>query len=110
VLVNLIQNAAEAMKNGGHVAVRASRFPDGGGVILAVADDGPGIPDADHERIFQPFFTTKFTGTGLGLAITRSLVEQHGGRIDLDSEPGRGTTFFVVLPDRDAAAVTPRET
>jgi signal transduction histidine kinase len=112
VLVNLIQNAAEAMRtrNGGRVTVRASRFPDGGGVILAVADDGPGILDADRERIFQPFFTTKFTGTGLGLAITRSLVEQHGGRIDLDSEPGRGTTFFVVLPDREAASSAPQET
>ena len=103
VLVNLVQNAAEAMKTGGHVSVRASRFPEGGGVVLAVADDGPGMPEAVRDRIFQPFFTTKFTGTGLGLAITRSLVEQHGGQIDVDSEPGRGTTFFVVLPDRDAA-------
>jgi two-component system, sporulation sensor kinase E len=107
VLVNLIQNAAEAMKSGGHVSVRASRFPEGGGVVIAVVDDGPGMTESVRERIFQPFFTTKFTGTGLGLAITRSLVEQHGGRIDVDSELGRGTTFFVMLPDRDAPPPAP---
>jgi signal transduction histidine kinase len=104
VLVNLIQNAAEAVSEGGHVTVRASPFPDDAGVILAVVDDGPGIAADVRERLFQPFFTTKFTGTGLGLAITRSLVEQHRGRIEVDSEPGRGSTFYVVLPEQPAAA------
>ncbi len=100
VLVNLIQNAAEAMRDGGRVTVRASRFPAGTGVVLAVADDGPGIAAEDVDRIFQPFFTTKFTGTGLGLAISRSLVEQHGGRVEVDSVPGKGTTMYVFLPER----------
>jgi signal transduction histidine kinase len=100
ILVNLIQNAAEAMKHGGRVAVRATRLASSGGVVLAVEDDGPGIAQTDLARIFEPFYTTKFTGTGLGLAIARSLVEQHGGTLEVDSELGKGTTFFVVLPDR----------
>ena len=79
--------------------LRASRFPEGEGIVITVADDGPGMSAEVRDRIFEPFFSTKFTGTGLGLAITRSLVAQHGGRLDCDSEPGRGTTFFVMLPE-----------
>jgi len=100
VLVNLIHNAAEAMNGSGHIRVRASRFPDGRGVVVSVGDDGPGIPSENLARIFQPFFTTKYTGTGLGLAISKSIVEQHGGRIEVDSEPNRGTTMYVFLPER----------
>jgi len=106
VLLNLVQNAGEAMaENGGHVKLRASAMPDGLGAILAVEDDGPGIPREDLDRLFEPFFTTKFTGTGLGLAISKAVVEQHGGRIEVDSEPGRGTTFFVFLPAAAPAGV-----
>ena len=112
VLVNLIQNAAEAMpETGGHVTVRATAFPAAGSVVVAVEDDGPGI-GADHlARLFEPFFTTKFSGTGLGLAISKSIVEQHGGRIEVSSEPGRGTTFLLVLPEERAVTskVTPEE-
>ncbi len=99
VLINLIQNAAEAMENGGNIVVRLGSFPDtGDGLILAVEDDGPGIPEGVQGKICEPFFTTKFSGTGLGLAITKGLVEQHGGTLELDSTPGRGTTFYVLLP------------
>ncbi len=98
VLVNLIQNAEQAMRDGGSAAVRASRFPDGEGVVIAVSDSGPGISRENQERIFQPFFTTKFTGTGLGLAISNSIIEQHGGRIEVDSAEGSGTTMYVFLP------------
>jgi signal transduction histidine kinase len=99
VLVNLIQNAGEAMgEKGGHVTVRASALPSDDGIVLVVEDDGPGISRGDLEHLFEPFFTTKFTGTGLGLTISKGLIEQHGGRIEVDSEPGRGTTFFVFLP------------
>lgn len=102
-LVNLISNAAEAIEHdpgakGGHVVVRAAIFPEGSDLLLAVEDDGPGIPAADLAKIFQPFFTSKFTGTGLGLAVVDSLVARHGGRIELESTPGEGTTFFVILP------------
>ncbi|MDL2718416.1 MAG: ATP-binding protein [Acidobacteriota bacterium] len=99
VLVNLIQNASEAMgEGGGRITVRASGLPSGDSIVLVVEDDGPGISPDDREHLFEPFFTTKFTGTGLGLTISKSLIEQHGGRIEVDSEAGRGTTFFVFLP------------
>jgi signal transduction histidine kinase len=98
VIVNLVQNAGEALTSGGRVTVRCRVMPSGDGVVLAVEDDGPGIAREDLDKLFEPFFTTKFTGTGLGLAISKALVEQHGGRIEVDSEPGRGTTFLVFLP------------
>ena len=98
VLVNLIQNAAEAMQErGGKIAVRASGFPAESAVVIAVEDNGPGIAPDQLANVFEPFFTTKFTGTGLGLAISKSLVEQHGGRIEVTSEFGRGTSFLVIL-------------
>lgn len=104
VVVNLISNAAEAIdedpeKSGGRIVLRASPFPRGDGIIIAVVDDGPGIDAETKERIFQPFFSTKFTGTGLGLTVVDSLVTQHGGRLELESVPGKGSTFFVMLPD-----------
>ncbi len=99
VLVNLIQNAAEAMpEEGGKVSVLASAFPEEGAVVLTVEDDGPGISEENLKQLFEPFFTTKFAGTGLGLAISKSLVEQHGGRIEVRSEAGTGTSFLIVLP------------
>jgi len=101
VLINLVQNAGEAMgESGSHVVVRASGFPAEHTVVIAVEDDGPGIAPADQVRLFEPFFTTKFAGTGLGLAISKTLVEQHGGRLEVDSELGRGTRFLIVLPER----------
>jgi len=108
VLLNLVQNAGEAMgEKGGHVTVRASALPRRREVVLAVEDDGPGISSGDVDRIFEPFFTTKFTGTGLGLTISKNLIEQHGGRIEVDSEAGRGTTFFVFLPESGPPRPTP---
>jgi signal transduction histidine kinase len=99
VLVNLIQNAAEAMaEHGGHVTVRAGAFPDQESVVVTVEDDGPGIAPDHLGRLFEPFFTTKLGGTGLGLPISKSIVEQHGGRLEVSSEPGKGTTFLLLLP------------
>jgi two-component system nitrogen regulation sensor histidine kinase GlnL len=111
VLLNLIDNAAAEIEEGGTILVRAADFPEGGGVIIAVEDDGPGIPEDTLPQIFDPFFTTKFSGTGLGLAISQSLVEQHGGTLQVESEVGKGTTFFVILPEggpnEDAVAAEP---
>lgn len=102
VLVNLVNNAADAMEGtGGRVVLRATTFPDGEGLIIGVEDDGPGMPAEVAARIFEPFFTTKHHGTGLGLAVARSLVAQHGGRLEVRSAPGSGTTFLIVLPAND---------
>ena len=97
VLWNLLRNAADAAATGGgHVTVTAGRAD--GAATIAVTDDGPGIPAEQLGHIFDPFFTTKPTGTGLGLATCHAIVADHAGRIDVDSAPGRGTTFTVALP------------
>ena len=102
VVFNLLSNAVKFTPNGGRVDVSTSR--QNGQVLVAVADTGPGIAPSDQERIFEEFQQAhagdgeRTEGTGLGLALSRSLVELHGGRIWVDSEPGRGATFTFTLP------------
>ncbi len=96
VFVNLLLNAAQAMEREGTVVV--STALEGGEVVVRIADTGHGIPAADLERIFEPFFTSRPEGTGLGLAISRDIVEEHGGRITVASRPGEGAEFAVALP------------
>jgi len=99
ILVNLILNAGEAMsQRDGHIVVRARATA--GETCIAVEDDGPGIPDEVYARLFKPFFTTKVRGTGLGLTIVRKFAEAMGGRIEVKTRPGAGTTFTVALPLR----------
>ncbi|MFI5182866.1 MAG: ATP-binding protein [Vicinamibacteria bacterium] len=97
VWTNLIHNAIQAMKGMGKITIETCRKD--GGVAVRITDTGPGIPDAIRGRIFDPFFTTKDQGegTGLGLGIAHQIVERHGGRIAVESEPGR-TLFEVFLP------------
>ena len=99
VWANLIANAIEAAPPSGQVEVTAEARD--GAVVVRVVDDGPGVPEEIQEKIFDPFFTTKpqGEGTGLGLDIARRLVREHGGRIELESRPGR-TEFRVILPRR----------
>ena len=96
VLWNLLGNARDAMEGGGRIAVKLRRQI--GQALIEVEDSGQGISTDDLPRIFDPFFTTKSGGTGLGLAIVHRIVEAHGGRIAVRSEPGRGSTFSVTLP------------
>jgi hypothetical protein len=100
VLMNLITNAREAMMAaGGEIRVETATAPDNSGLIrLVVADTGPGIPDETLSKIFDPFFTTKRSGTGLGLSVTYGIVQDHGGQVDVQSAPGRGTTFTLTFP------------
>jgi signal transduction histidine kinase len=96
VLVNLIKNAMQAMTRNGTLTLQTGESPDD--VWVSVSDTGGGIPQEQINRIFEPFFTTKKKGTGLGLMIVQRIVRAHGGRIDLESHPGRGTTFRIWLP------------
>jgi signal transduction histidine kinase len=98
VLVNMALNAAAAMPAGGTLTFR--HRTDGEFVTISVEDTGEGIPPENLGRIFDPFFTTKRIGkgTGLGLAVCKKIVDQHGGRISVDSRPGAGTSFHIALP------------
>jgi signal transduction histidine kinase len=105
VLINLIKNAAECLvPSGGSVTLRAkAATEDRAGkatqvAVIEVEDTGPGIPIELQEKIFEPFFSTKGDGTGLGLAIATRIVDKHGGRLELDTELGRGTVFRIILP------------
>jgi nitrogen fixation/metabolism regulation signal transduction histidine kinase len=95
-LGNLISNALDAMPEGGKLAVRTAAAP--GVVTVEVEDSGPGLTEEQKTRLFTPYFTTKKGGTGLGLAIVQGIVSDHGGRIQVRSEPGHGTSFMLVLP------------
>ncbi|MDD5217380.1 MAG: ATP-binding protein [Candidatus Omnitrophica bacterium] len=94
ILLNLIVNACQAMKHsGGRIEVTGGL--KGETIAIRVADNGPGIAEDRLRRIFEPFYTTKEEGTGLGLYVTKQLVERNGGRITVESKPGRGTTFII---------------
>jgi two-component system, NtrC family, nitrogen regulation sensor histidine kinase NtrY len=93
---NLYRNAAEAMKGRGTIDVTVTG--DGAGLAVTIADHGPGIPAELHQRVFEPYFTTKDDGTGLGLALVRVTLEAHGGTIGVSETPGGGATFAIVFP------------
>ena len=115
---NLLLNARQAMPAGGRVRIQASNvtlgkdeipgLQPGRYVDLRISDEGQGIPSEIRGRVFEPFFTTKPAGTGLGLATVRSIVAQHGGAVDFDSGPGRGTTFRVYLKAAEAQPAAQR--
>ena len=112
VLLNLIINAEQAMvsANGrGTLILRSWHDVDRDAVVLEVNDDGPGVPDDVRPKIFDPFFTTKEVGkgTGLGLTVAYAIVQEHGGRITLKSEPMKGASFYVELPAGDGTVKPP---
>ncbi len=119
VISNLIINARQAMPRGGTISIRGGNHRQdqsdplplavGDYVMIAVADEGVGIPKEMLSRIFDPYFTTKSTGTGLGLTIVHSIVKRHGGFIDVESEVGKGTVFTIYLPAAKGGDQGPQE-
>ena len=97
VLNNFISNAVQAMPNGGSLLL-ATRLTSGNEMEISVTDTGEGITPGNRKKLFQPLFTTKPKGIGLGLVVCKNLVEANGGRIEVESEPGKGTRFAVLLP------------
>jgi len=107
LFLNLITNALDAMPHGGQLTIQTKQVPsqtssekNGGWVEISIADTGIGITGESKKRIFDPFFTTKKIGegTGLGLAICEQIIKEHSGRLDVESEVGKGSTFFVFVP------------
>jgi len=107
VFMNLLVNAAQAIETQGEIRIRT--WEEGNTIRISISDSGKGIPADMQSRIFDSGFTTKRAGegTGLGLTISRRIVEAHGGTIEFESEPGRGTTFTIVLPARTAEEKEP---
>jgi two-component system nitrogen regulation sensor histidine kinase NtrY len=101
---NLVLNALDAMPSGGTLTLRTEQQP--GRVSLAISDTGKGLTPEECERLFTPYYTTKQHGTGLGLAIVQSVVSDHGGKISVESDPERGTTFRIELPVRPPATAS----
>ena len=98
VIINLVDNAVEAMDRTGRILVETERDPAHNVVRVSVADDGPGIPAAEREKLFLPYYSTKRRGSGLGLAIVRRIIAEHGGSIEAGDNVPRGTRFTIELP------------
>jgi signal transduction histidine kinase len=108
VLGNLVVNAYQAMPGGGQLSVTSEQLsvktdPQ---ILITVKDTGTGITPENMKKLFEPLFTTKAKGIGLGLAISKKLSEANGGRLEVQSEPGKGSTFTVTLPIHDSAEKT----
>ena len=99
VVINLVDNAIEAMERRGVITIETQHDPANSVVRIVVADDGPGIPIGDRDKLFMPYYSTKGRGSGLGLAIVRRIIAEHGGGIDVSDNAPRGTRFTIELPD-----------
>jgi signal transduction histidine kinase len=97
--LNLVRNGIDAAGEGGTVRLDV-KPASGGGLDVVVSDNGPGVPEAQREQIFQPFFTTRADGTGLGLVVAREIAREHGGDVVVDDSDLGGAAFIVRLPAR----------
>ncbi|MFQ6003193.1 MAG: sensor histidine kinase, partial [Candidatus Zixiibacteriota bacterium] len=98
VFMNLLVNAAQAITTYGQIRIKT--YQEGKNIIVEISDTGVGIPKENIPRIFEPFFTTKEVGkgTGLGLSVAYGIIRKHNGRIEVESEVNKGTTFRIILP------------
>jgi len=105
VFMNVLANACDAIQGRGNVWIATRAGADA--VTITIRDDGPGIPPDVIGRVFDPFFTTKDvgSGTGLGLAISHGVITAHGGRLEVESAPGAGATFRIVVPIPEAVSI-----
>ena len=104
-MVNILLNACEAMREDGKILIEEKIvYPDSSedsfkkAVQISICDNGPGISESMHKKIFQPFFSSKEEGSGLGLSIAKRIIDEHGGKITFESEVNTGTTFIIQLP------------
>ena len=105
-VLNLVDNAVEAIDDSGVVRVETVHVPETGHARIIVADNGPGISPEDRERLFLPYFSTKVSGMGLGLPIVHEIVTEHGGTIRVEDNEPTGTRFVIEVPvSRTAAPV-----
>ena len=109
ILINLLSNARDAMPAGGQITINTGYDVGIDQFVLKVSDSGTGIPEDVHQRIFDPFFTTKDVGagTGMGLSIVKGIVEAHGGKIEISSAVGQGTTISILIPGESDTPITP---
>ncbi len=100
VFMNIILNAAQAMEGHGELSLKTTRSLDGEHIVIQISDTGPGMPEDVLNHIFEPFYTTKEEGkgTGLGLSLVYGIIEDHGGRIKVESKSGKGATFIITIP------------
>ena len=97
IFINILQNAREILNGNGNIVV-STRYGEDYSVVVVIQDDGPGIPSDVLEKVFEPYFTTKEKGSGLGLAIVKHNIEIYGGSVKVESEPGKGARFTLLLP------------
>jgi len=99
VVLGILVNASEAMPEGGKIFITSAASAGSNEVAVSIRDTGPGIPEENLQRIFEPFFSTKGgSALGIGLAVSWNIINQHGGRLEVESEPGKGVTFRIVMP------------
>ena len=100
VFLNLLLNAQQSIEGAGTIRIATSVYDQAiqPTISVQISDTGRGIPEPDQARIFEPFFSTRTKGTGLGLWVTQDIVRHHGGRIEVSSAEGQGTTFNIILP------------
>jgi two-component system, NtrC family, nitrogen regulation sensor histidine kinase NtrY len=98
VMINLVDNAIDAMDRRGQIVLETQMDAANSVVRVIVADNGPGIPPGEREKLFLPYYSTKRRGSGLGLAIVRRIIAEHGGSIDVGDNTPKGTRFTIELP------------